>query len=213
MTRDWIEGEIAATGRNRSALLNIMNVIFRFGGTPVGQAKLAREAGLSNNTVAAAYVEILSDLGCVMPAFPWDPQKKQLILRKPCKYHFTNLLVTVAYHPARIRSINDFLLLPEKEKAKWFEWLVAQETMRRSAIEGRHLLEPLAFWQNKTHEIDFVDDQGNYIEVKLGKASALEFSWFPKQFKNKKLIVINASNFETDNIRGLSLQDFLMAEN
>ena len=56
LTRDWIEGEIALSGRNRSALMNIMKIIFRFGGTPVGQAKLAREAGLSNNTVAAGYI-------------------------------------------------------------------------------------------------------------------------------------------------------------
>lgn len=210
LTRDWVEGEIALSGRNRTALLNIMNVLFRFGGTPVGQAKLAREAGLSNNTVAAGYIEILNDLGCVIPAFPWDQDRQHLILRKECKYHFTNLLVALTYNPKRIRNINDFLELSEKEQAKWYEWLIAQELTRRFAIQGESILEPLAFWKNKLHEIDFVDHKENYIEIKRGKTSALEFSWFPKQFKNNKLIVINNTHFETNNIVGISLEEFFL---
>ena len=38
MTRDWILGEFAASGRPRASLLGVIECLFRFGGTPVGQA-------------------------------------------------------------------------------------------------------------------------------------------------------------------------------
>lgn len=211
LVRDWVEGEIAVFGRSRSSLLNIMNVLFRFGGNPVGQAKLAREAGLANNTVALGYAEILNDLGCVVPAFPWDPHRKLNILRKPCKYPFTNLLVAIAYHPAGIRHLNDFLILSEQEQGIWYEWLVAQELLRRAAIAGKEVLEPLSFWQNENHEIDFVVSPSHYLEVKRGSCSALEFNWFARQFPGSELTVINANKFQAPQINGVTLEEFLLA--
>ncbi len=166
LTRDWIEGEIAASGRSRAALLNTMSVHFRWGGTPVGQAKLAREAGLANNTVAAGYIEILNDLACVVPAYPWDSDREIKILRQPCKYHFTNLLAAVTYHRDRIRRVEDFLALSEKEQGFWYEWLIAQELLRRNAFTGKEILSPFAFWKNKNHELDFVDSPDHFLEVK-----------------------------------------------
>lgn len=53
MIRDWMLGDIVATGRSRLALGQVLSAIFRFGGAPVGFAKLARESGLANNTVAS----------------------------------------------------------------------------------------------------------------------------------------------------------------
>jgi len=210
LVRDWIDGEITGSGRSRSAILNIMNVLFRFGGTPVGQAKLARETGLANNTVAANYIEILHDLGCVVPCYPWDTDRNNFILRKECKYHFTNLLVAASYHPMRIRSPQDFSALSTNEQGAWYEWLIAQELLRRNAICGAEILAPLAFWQNKNHEIDFIFAKEQLLEVKRGRSSALEFSWFPKLFPNKELIVINSETFVTDQIRGVTLEDFLL---
>lgn len=212
LTRDWIEGEIAQSGRSRPSLFNIISVLFRFGGSPVGQSKLAREAGLANNSLAASYIEILSDLGVVVPAYPWDTDRKLLILRKPCKYHFSNLLAALAYHPAQIRTLDDFNRLSEQEQAKWYEWLIAQELLRRKAIEGLEILHPLAFWQSKMHEIDFVESPNHFIEVKRGRSSPLEFSWFSQQFPHKQLTVINYSQFETKNVRGILLEDFLLNE-
>ncbi len=210
LVRDWIDGEITGSGRSRSAIINIMNVLYRFGGTPVGQAKLARESGLANNTVAANYIEILHDLGCVVPAYPWDQDRDNLILRKECKYHFTNLLVAASYHPMRIRSPEDFSALSTNMQGAWYEWLVAQELLRRNAIQGTEILAPLAFWQNKNHEVDFVITKEQLLEVKRGRSSALEFSWFTKQFPQKKLTVISSDTFTTDHIRGITLEDFLL---
>lgn len=210
LVRDWVEGEIAKSGRHRSALMNVFNVLFRFGGTAVGQAKLAREAQLSNNTVAQGYIEILNDLGCVIPAYPIDFNKKTMILRKPCKYHYMNLLIATAYHPKRLRSPKDFYSLTEAEQGLWYEWLIAQELQRRRALLGRDILEPLMFWQNKEHEIDFYEPTEGLIEVKRGKYTPLDFAWFRRYFKKQTLRVINKNKFSTDQIEGLTLETYLI---
>jgi uncharacterized protein len=210
LTRDWIEGEIAASGRSRTALLNVMSVLFRWGGTAVGQAKLAREAGLSNNTIAAGYIEILNDLACVIPAYPWDSDRQIKILRKPCKYHFTNLLAAIAYHPDRIRRVDDFLALSQQQQGIWYEWLIAQELLRRHAMEGEEILEPFAFWQNQKHELDFVASPTEFLEVKRGASTPVEFGWFPRQFPHKTLRVINAVDFQAGPVQGVSLEQFLL---
>lgn len=212
LVRDWIDGEIARSGRSRSVIINIMNVLYRFGGTPVGQAKLAREAGLANNTVAANYVEILRDLGCIVPAYPWDRDRHSLILRKACKYHFTNLLAAISYHPMRLRSIGDFSTLTSHEQGVWYEWLIAQELLRCHAIRGDTILEPLAFWQNANHEIDFLMSKSHLLEVKRGGSSAREWSWFVQQFPKAQLTVISTDTFTTDRIRGITLEEFLLVK-
>lgn len=213
LVRDWVDGEIAKSGRHRTALLNIMQVLYRFGSNPVGQAKLARESGLANNTVAHGYIELLNDLGCVIPSYPWDATKKILVLRKPCKYHFMNLLVALAYHPNQIRTVDDFLALSPAEQGTWYEWLVAQELQRRQALNTDEYLAPLAFWQSKEHEVDFVDrtlSREEYLEVKRGQCSAIEFSWFAKVHARHQLKVINTNDFETQFVQGLSLEAFML---
>lgn len=214
LVRDWVDGEFARTNRSRSSLWNVMQVLHRFGTTPIGQSKLAREAGLANNTVAQGYSEILHDLGCVIPAYPWDQHRKILVKRKECKYHFTNLLVALVYNTETIRCVDDFLALSEKEQGMWYEWLVAQELMRRNSIDGMNLLAPLAFWQNKEHEIDFVTPgrKIEYTEVKRGNTSALEFSWFSKQFPHQHLRVVSKSIYKTDQIMGCLLEEFLLGD-
>ena len=209
MTRDWIEGELIKTGRSRISLNNILMTLFRFAGTPVGQAKLAREAALSNNTIAANYVELLNDLGIISPCYQWDPHKNLIILRKPCKFHFTNLLVAIAYHPAQIRSIAEFENLDSKEQGPWIEWLVSQELLRQSAIRGEEILAPQKFYQDDSCEIDFVKDTKNYIEVKRGQSSIFEYAWFTKKFPGCFLQIINTQKFNSASISGVLLEDFL----
>lgn len=61
-------------------------------------------------------------------------------------------------------------------------------------------------------EIDFVDLDVGFIEVKRGRCSALEFSWFAKSFPNDRLTVINANEFETEHVVGTTLAQFLLGE-
>jgi len=209
---DWILGEFSASGRSRSHLLAVLQNLYRMAGTPIGQAKLARESGLSNNTMAQGYIDLLADLLTVIPAFPYDPQRKITLFRKPCKYHFVNLLMAICWHPKKPRSIEDLKNL-QKDLGALFEWTVAQEVWRRMCISENETPEHIHFWQSKDHEIDFVLPEKNmYLEVKAGNAQPTDFIWFLNNFSDQKLIVINKNNFVTQKITGIHLEDFLQNE-
>lgn len=212
MVRDWIYGEFAAGGRSRPMLLGVLDCLYRFAGTPVGQAKLAREAGLANNTVAAGYIEALADLMCVAPSFAWDADHQRTNRRRPCKFHMTNQLVATAWHPAHIRTPQEWLELSEAAQAVQLEWAVAQECWRRAALRGEEMPETMHFWQGGNHELDFVLAPNRFLEVKRGRTGPLDFAWFPKTFPNGHLTVIGANRFETDQVVGLTLEDFLLEQ-
>ena len=122
------------------------------------------------------------------------------------------MLVAASYHPKCVRSIEDFLKLTDSEQDMWHEWLVSQELLRRSAIRGEEILHPLAFWQDKNHEIDFVLPPQQLLEVKRGSSSILEFNWFNKQFPHQQLTVVNKKTFASDYVQGITLEDFLLQE-
>jgi len=210
LTRDWVYGQIVASGRDRSSLLGVMECLHRFAGSPLGQAKLAREASLANNTVAAGYVELLMDLMCVATAHAWDESRGRASRRRPAKFHSISLLAAVAWHPRGIRTIGDYLTLPAAEQAALIEWAVAQELWRRAAVRGHEMPELMLYWQGKAHELDFVLERGGFVEVKRGRTTPIEFSWFPKVFPNRRLTVISQSRFETRRIKGITLEDFLL---
>lgn len=211
MIRDWIFGECSAAGRNRPALVGAIQAIIRSGGQPCGQAGLARDAGLANNTVAAGYVELLMDLMCLSTTLPWEKDKKVHLRRKPAKYHFTNLLCALAWHPDHPLSVESFLSLPHATQGLWYEWAVAQELWRRAAVAGEDFPEIQSFWKSDKHELDFVTGNNRYIEVKRGRSSPQEFLWFARSFgKDSRLTIINEARFETDFCTGVTLEDFLL---
>ncbi|MBI4601729.1 MAG: ATP-binding protein [Planctomycetes bacterium] len=212
MTRDWVYGECAAAGRSRHSLLAIMEYLARHGSSPLSQAGLARETGLANNTVAAGYIELLSDLLCLATAYSWDSSRRMRLPRRPCKYPFINLLAAVAWHPEKIRRIDDLETLPPAAKGSLHEWVVAQEIWRRRAKAGEEMPEVLAFWQGKHNELDFVLGDDELLEVKAGGASPLEFSWFPRTFPKARLKVVNLRRFEAQQVTGVTLEDFLLEE-
>lgn len=212
MVRDWILGECAAVGRNRSSLLAVWDVVLRRGGTPIGQAAVAREAGLANNTVAAGYLELLADLMCLGIAHAWDASRRVSQRRKPAKFPPINLLAAVAFDGARLRTVRDFHALDPQDQGRWLEWLVAQEISRRAARRGDATPELLNTWSGGGHEIDFVVDPGLFVEVKRGGVNAFEFAWFPRSFPASRLCVVSRDAFEADRIRGMPLKAFLLAE-
>jgi predicted AAA+ superfamily ATPase len=209
MVRDWVYGEVSASGRSRPMMVGVMDCLMRFAGTPVGQSKLAREAGLANNTVAAGYIELLSDLMCVASSFAWDEAHRRPNRRRPCKFHLSNLLAASAWHPSRPRRAGNFHALPEPEQGALLEWLVAQELFRRAALRGDEFPEVMSFWQSGEHEIDFVLGDQTFVEVKRGKTSPLDFAWFPRCFPKGHLTVVSDSRYETDRIRGVTPDEFL----
>lgn len=212
MTKDWIFGEIAASGRERSSLLAIFELLYKWGGSPVGFTKLAKEAGMANNTVAHGYIELLKDLLCVTTASFYQPLEERIDKKKPSKFPFICLLAAVAFHSKKMRSVDDFLSLTEEEQGIWLEWLVAQEIYRRKAIQGVDLPEELYYWKSSDHEIDFVNvAEEDMIEVKRGQVSPFEFQWFHKVFPNKKLYILASSQFETHHLQCLKIEDWLLS--
>jgi predicted AAA+ superfamily ATPase len=211
LVRDWVLGEIVSSGRNRLALTQILHIIMNYGGAPVGFAKLAREAGLANNTVAAGYIEQLSDLLSLLPSWPVQADTKTVLMRKPCKFHFINLAVAIAFHPSSLRHVHEFFSLSSELQGAFMEWLVAQEIWRRSVLEGHANPEAVSFWASKEHEIDFVTPDYKFVEVKKGKASPLEFGWFSKVFPKDHLTVICSSPFKSRQITGVTIEEFLLS--
>ncbi len=132
--------------------------------------------------------------------------------RRPCKYHFTNTLVAVAWHPARLRTLDDFRALPGDERAKFVEWLVAQELWRRAAVRGEETPEQMAFWQASGHELDFVTSPQSAVEVKIGSTNPLEFAWFPRTFAKASLTVIGHDRWAAIRLTGTTLEEFLLAD-
>jgi predicted AAA+ superfamily ATPase len=210
MVRDWVFGECAASGRSRSSLLAVWNVLLRRGGSPIGQAALAREAGLANNTVAQGYLELLADLLCVGAARAWDANRQIALRRRPAKSPPINLLAAVAFSPARLRTVADFEAMSAEEQGRWWEWLVAQEIWRRAARRGEEVPEDLLFWASPEHEIDFVVRPDLLIEVKRGGASPLEFSWFRRTFPNARLRIVSRDRFAAGPITGSTIEDLLL---
>lgn len=210
LIRDWVMGEIVSTGRNRASITQLLHVIMKYAGKPVGFAKLAREAGLANNTVASGYVEQMSDLLSILPSWPMDVGSGNLQFRKPCKFHFINLAVAIAFHPSSLRHVHEFENIDPALQGCFIEWLVAQELWRRNVLLGLDNPEAIGFWISREHEIDFIASGSEFIEVKRGKANALEFSWFTKIFPKRKLTVICSTPFETEWVKGVTIEEFLL---
>ncbi len=213
LTRDWIFGEVAKSGRSRQFVISLMRALFSFGGSRVGYLNLAKASGMANNTIASEYIELFSDLLSIVPSFQWDHDKDVPLQRKPCKFHFVNLTVAHAFSPQKLADIESFKSLDASEKSKWLEWLVAQEIFRRQCVQGAQNPEAIWYWASKEHEIDFVDDSRRFYEVKHGNSDPFEFNWFPKIFPKKKLIVIGKNEFQNTFAKGVTIDQFLLSSN
>ncbi len=209
VTRDWILGECARTGRSRRALVSVMEELHRHGGTPLGQTRLARDAGLANNTVAAGWIDLLSDLLCVGSSPAWDASRQREMPRKAAKFPFVNLLAATTWAPEAPRCAGDLAALSPERQGVWLEWAIAQELFRRRALAGVRDPERIPYWQSRDHEIDFVLASDHFLEVKRGRATALDFAWFPLRFPKAHLTVICATPFSADRITGVTLDTFL----
>ena len=210
LIRDWIVGDIVSHGKNKISLFSILDQIFKMQGTPYGYTKLAKEAGLANNTIASNYMEHLSDLLVLTPTLNWNPEKKIHEQRKPCKFEFINLAAMVSLSQHNIRTIQDFLGLNEIIQGRFLEALVKQEIFRKRVIQNAIDPHLFGFYQNNEHEIDFYSKETGFIEVKRGLAVPSEFVWFPKTFPKEKLMVVSHAKFKHDWVKGVTFEDFLL---
>ena len=49
-----------------------------------------------------------------------------------------------------------------------------------------------------------------FLEVKRGRTSPLEFAWFRKVFPRGRLTVVGRDRFETDSVRGITMEELLL---
>ena len=209
-TAEWIYGECALAARSRPMLLRLLEQLMRRGGSPVAQTTLAQESGMANNTVALGYIDLLADLLVLGTSEPWDPGRKVRVSRKASKYPFVNLLAANTWFANRHTTPASLERSTGDEKGMWWEWAVAAEIFRRAAKEGSPTPLQSLFWRSDKHEIDFVRKGKPWIEVKAGRASLFEFDWFARDFPRERLLVINSERFEGKNIRGVTLEEFLL---
>jgi predicted AAA+ superfamily ATPase len=167
---------------------------------------------MANNTVALGYIDLLSDLLVLGTSEPWDPGRKVRVSRKASKYPFVNLLAANTWFANRHTTPASLEQSTGHERGMWWEWAVASELFRRAAKEGGPTPMQSLFWQSDKHEIDFVRNGKSWIEVKAGRASPFEFDWFARAFPHEKLLVINSERFEGKNVRGVTLEEFLLDE-
>jgi predicted AAA+ superfamily ATPase len=151
-------------------------------------------------------------LVCVGTSAAWDASRRSEIARKQAKFPFVNLLAATVWSPDAPRSAGDLARLPAERQGVWHEWAVAQELFRRAAVRGEPDPDRLPYWQSREHEIDFVVGAESFVEVKRGRANALDFAWFPKTFPKGRLVVVCTTPFESDRIRGVTLDGFLRGE-
>ena len=213
LTRDWIFGEVSLQGRSIESMKWVLRALAESGGMPLSLHKLAEVSGLANNTVAQGYIDLLKDLGCLSSTMRLESNKLKPLARKASKYHFTYLLVPITFSSQRVRTLDDFTAIPDHEKGRWIEWVIAQELWRRSAIAGEDAPEQQYFWKSEEHEVDFISN-GRFIESKLGDAEASKFIWFPTVFKNQTIEVVCATK-QTQKVDAgfckiLSLEEFLL---
>jgi predicted AAA+ superfamily ATPase len=211
-TSEWIYGECALAGRSRPMLLRMLEQLMRRGSSPVAQTTLAEESGMANNTVALGYIDLLTDLLVLGTSEPWDPGRKVRVSRKASKYPFVNLLAANTWFANRHTTPASLVQSSGSERGMWWEWAVASELFRRAAKAGSPTPMQSLFWRSDKHEIDFVRSARPWIEVKAGHASPFEFDWFTTLFPREKLLVINSERFEAKNVRGLTLEEFLLDE-
>lgn len=211
-TAEWVFGECASAGRSRPMLLRMLEQLMLRAASPVAQTTLAEESGMANNTVAHGYIDLLADLLILGTSEPWDPDRRIRMPRKSSKYPFVNLLAANTWWKHRYTTPESLRQAPGEERGAWMEWAVAAELFRRASKQGHPMPMHSLFWRSERHEIDFVRINLPWIEVKAGNASPLEFNWFRKTFPRERLLVINAQQFNSNAIRGVTLEEFLLDE-
>ena len=193
-------------------LLRMLEQLMHRAASPVAQTTLAEESGMANNTVAHGYIDLLADLLILGTSEPWDPGRGIRMPRKSSKYPFVNLLAANTWWKHRYTTPQSLRQAPGEQRGAWMEWAVAAELFRRASKQGHPTPMHSLFWRSERHEIDFVRTNLPWIEVKAGNASPLEFSWFRKTFPRERLLVINAQSFDSNAVRGVTLEEFLLDE-
>lgn len=175
--------------KNSGKMANLLRLVAYQVGSIVSYDELARQLGLSRNTVEK-YLDLLTKVFILykMPAYTINPRKE---ISKACKWYFFDNGIRNAligdYNPLSVRKDTGHL---------WENFLMSERIKAYNNI-GKNC--DLYFWRNYSQqEIDLVENVD-------GKLSAFEFKWAsntakePNDFKMNNadvpFTVVNRQNF------------------
>ncbi len=151
--------------KNSSKMRDLLRLIAFQMGSEVSYDELARQLGLSRNTIEK-YLDLLSKIYVIykLPAFSQNKRKE---ITKSSKWYFTD-------NGIRNAVINDFRVMSMREDVGllWESFLIGERMKKRN---NANEYASFYFWRSYTmQEIDLIEEFN-------GKISAFEFKWNNKK--------------------------------
>lgn len=175
--------------QNSAKLLELLKLIAYQVGSEVSLDELARNLGISKNTVAR-YLDLLSKVFIIYQLGGYSNNLRKEVTKSSKWYFYDN--------GVRNAIINDFRLLPLRQDhgVLWENYALAERIKKNSYLQNH--TQPY-FW--RTYDQQEID----LVEVKNNQLAAFEFKWadakkkipgyFAKNYPEAPFVVINKENY------------------
>lgn len=179
--------------KNSSKMRDLLRLVAFQMGSEVSYDELARQLGLSRNTVEK-YLDLLSKIYVIykLPAFSKNKRKE---VTKSSKWYFTD-------NGIRNAVINDFRVVSMREDVGllWESFLIGERMKRRN---NTNEFASFYFWRSYSmQEIDLIEEFNGII-------SAFEFKWNNKKVKAPSRFVENYPHTDFNVINKINFWDFI----
>ncbi|MDD5733508.1 MAG: ATP-binding protein [Bacteroidales bacterium] len=179
--------------KNSSKMRDLLRLIAFQMGSEVSYDELARQLGLSRNTIEK-YLDLLSKIYVIykLPAFSQNKRKE---ITKSSKWYFTD-------NGIRNAVINDFRVMSMREDVGllWESFLIGERMKKRN---NANEYASFYFWRSYTmQEIDLIEEFN-------GKISAFDFKWNNKKVKAPSRFLENYPHADFNVINKTNFWDFV----
>ena len=179
--------------KNSSKMRDLLRLVAFQMGSEVSYDELARQLGLSRNTVEK-YLDLLSKIYVIhkLPAFSQNKRKE---VTKSSKWYFTD-------NGIRNAVINDFRVVSMREDVGllWESFLIGERMKKRN---NANEFASFYFWRSyNMQEIDLIEEFN-------GTISAFEFKWNNKKVKAPSRFVENYPHTDFNVINKINFWDFI----
>jgi predicted AAA+ superfamily ATPase len=179
--------------KNSSKMRDLLRLVAFQMGSEVSYDELARQLGLSRNTVEK-YLDLLSKIYVIhkLPAFSQNKRKE---VTKSSKWYFTD-------NGIRNAVINDFRVVSMREDVGllWESFLIGERMKKRN---NANEFASFYFWRSYSmQEIDLIEEFNGII-------SAFEFKWNNKKVKAPSRFVENYPHTDFNVINKINFWDFI----
>jgi uncharacterized protein len=179
--------------KNSSKMRDLLRLVAFQMGSEVSYDELARQLGLSRNTVEK-YLDLLSKIYVIhkLPAFSQNKRKE---VTKSSKWYFTD-------NGIRNAVINDFRVVSMREDVGllWESFLIGERMKKRN---NANEFASFYFWRSYSmQEIDLIEEFNGII-------SAFEFKWNSKKVKAPSRFVENYPHTDFNVINKKNFWDFI----